>query len=281
MKSNNMSYLYNVEYYDGLGLNDEEFFVNGGITDRTTNIVEFHFPTENIFPAEFEHIDGLQEFSLHTAYPGLMIGTGLLHEIKMVDALKNGFTFDFVTGLPFLPGSSLKGMLRSYFPEPGDDARIEYIKSCPNGKKVDDIVEFTKWIFGQDKPGNINFLGAFPQVDENDKTLLATEYITPHPSEFKEPKPVSMVKIKPGVIFKFFFVCKDYVVDKKVVVTAAELLELFEQIVLDMGIGAKTNVGFGMMVKKPSKNELLKVNAPKPNPSNNNRPQGSNRNNRR
>ena len=54
-------------------------------------------------------------FELYTAYPGVLIGTGNPHEISMENAIKCGFSFDYVTGLPYIPGSSIKGMLRSYF----------------------------------------------------------------------------------------------------------------------------------------------------------------------
>ena len=33
------------------------------------------------------------------------------------DDVKNGFSFDYTTGQPYIPGSSVKGMLRSYFKE--------------------------------------------------------------------------------------------------------------------------------------------------------------------
>ena len=60
-----------------------------------------------------------KSFELYTAYPGVLIGTGNPHEISMENAIKCGFSFDYVTGLPYIPGSSIKGMLRSYFPKEG------------------------------------------------------------------------------------------------------------------------------------------------------------------
>lgn len=53
--------------------------------------------------------------TLQTIYPGLLAGTGLPHEIKNDDVLRLGFSFDHSTGLPVIPGSSVKGRLRSFF----------------------------------------------------------------------------------------------------------------------------------------------------------------------
>ncbi|MEO0625665.1 MAG: type III-B CRISPR module RAMP protein Cmr6 [Bacteroidota bacterium] len=56
-------------------------------------------------------------FSLQTTYPGLLTGTGYPHETGGADdEFKIGFYFDQTTGLPTLPGSSIKGILRAHFP---------------------------------------------------------------------------------------------------------------------------------------------------------------------
>lgn len=253
MLSPNMNYLYNVEYFDGLESSGEGFGVSGmSMKERTRKIVEFPFEADTSLGA-LEKAKGIQSFELYTAYPGLMIGTGAMHDIDMEEALKNGFTFDYVTGLPYLPGSSLKGILRSFFPQKEkDEEKKEYIRSYLSNKETD-IKAFMQWIFGDEKPGNINFIGAFPKIDGQAKRLLAMEYITPHASEFLNPIPISMLKIKPGVKFRFVFICKDYKDGDRVIVSAEEMTKLFKSIILDMGIGAKTNVGFGVMSEQMPK----------------------------
>ena len=52
-----------------------------------------------------------QHFDLVTTYPGLLIGSGYSHEVHGKDGLKLGFYFDHTTGLPIIPGSSVKGVL--------------------------------------------------------------------------------------------------------------------------------------------------------------------------
>lgn len=277
MISNNMNYRYNVEYYDGLELQGEGFSVQGDMTGRTQEIVKFSFPANNSLLEKLENIDGIKMFSLYTAYPGLMIGTGAMHDIGMKEALKNGFTFDYVTGLPYLPGSSLKGMLRSYFPE-GKDAteKMKYIQSyLPNI----DIGAFMDWAFGNDKPGNINFIGAFPVISGSANNLLSLEYITPHPNKFKNPIPISMLKIKPGIKFQFVFLCRDYKGGNGEI-SSDEIMNLFKHIVLDMGIGAKTNVGFGVMVERAPTQNIMFECSENGNSSHNNTNYRTNRNNR-
>ena len=275
----NMNYLYNVEYFEGLKPEGDGFTVSGmPMKVRTEKIIEFSFVADTSLRA-LEKMKGIQSFELYTAYPGLMIGIGAPHEIKMKDALKNGFTFDYATGIPYLPGSSLKGILRSFFPQKEKDVeKKEYIRGYLSDKETD-IVALMKWIFGDEKPGNINFIGVFPKID-GQAELLATEYITPHESVFKDPDPIGMLKIKPGIKFRFVFICKDYKEKDgdKVILSADQMTKLFKNIILDMGIGAKTNVGFGVMTeKKPLGNVEIENNNSSANRGN--RPSNNNRNN--
>ena len=68
---------------------------------------------------------------------------------------------------------------------------------------------------------------------------MKSDYITPHKSPFKDPLPIQFLKLAPESTLKFFFKLKDGVI------TAKQKLLLFKVILLDRGIGAKTNVGYG------------------------------------
>ena len=57
-------------------------------------------------------------FELTTTYPGLVLGTGYSHETGTEGEFKLGFYFDWTTGLPVIPGSSVKGILRAAGPRP-------------------------------------------------------------------------------------------------------------------------------------------------------------------
>ena len=56
-----------------------------------------------------------EQFKVKTIYPGLVCGIGYEHELGFENEFKLGFSFDHTTGLPYIPGSSVKGTLRSAF----------------------------------------------------------------------------------------------------------------------------------------------------------------------
>ena len=248
-QSKNMSYRFYKEYFDDMDL--EYYGKETEVEDvkiRNQGILEFDFYTEDSPYAQWKILEGFQGFSLYTSYPGLLLGMGTEHRLSKKEILKFGFSFDHVTGLPYIPGSSLKGMLRAYFP--GDkkpeteSAEYEnYIRDIL-GKPELDVYALKNHIF----EGNDVFLGAFPII-EGDRKLLAMDYITPHKNELKGPNPISFLKVKPNVQFAFGFLISDF----EGQVTAAEKRQLFETLLLDMGIGAKTNVGFGRFSKEKSK----------------------------
>lgn len=234
-----MNYFFYVEYFqkpDGhiKDLNENDF------QTRNREISNFRFkepsPLNKLADAK-----GYSSFDLYTTYPGLLIGMGNMHDYSAEGAIKCGFSFDFVTGMPYIPGSSLKGMLRSYFPGSVGDCEkkqelTEYIQQMLPGK---DIGILESKIFNN---GDI-FLGAYPI--QSSGSMLEMEFITPHKSKFKNPIPINILKVKPNVGFRFSFILRE-----SGGANSEEKTEIFKKILLDMGIGAKTNVGFGMLTEK-------------------------------
>jgi CRISPR-associated protein Cmr6 len=195
-----------------------------------------------------------QSFALSTMYPGLLMGLGNPHQSasvsKEIAEIKLGFTFDYVTGIPVIPGSTVKGVLRSAFL-----SGPEYIADITglDSAKVK-ALEFE--IFGDPHPygrqhgfahteatGTDTFLDAVAvKAPVGSGRILGLENITPHDlSGLKEPNPLTLLKIIPEVTFLFRFIVLDGIL------TAEKKLELFKTIILDLGIGAKTNTGFGVM----------------------------------
>jgi CRISPR-associated protein Cmr6 len=148
----------------------------------------------------------------------------------------------------------VKGVLRSAF------KHTAYIQSIIGGNTACNVDELEKEIFdgmkGEDKIPSYErdiFFDAFPSTDikEDNETeyvfrLMGIESITPHGEEndiFQTPNPITLVKVKPGVVFKFQFRLHDGTI------TAGKKKYLFRKIITDLGIGAKTNVGFGVLGK--------------------------------
>lgn len=269
-ESKNMNYIFNIEYFKDMGselLKDSTSReVSEKIVKRNRDMENFSFAGNGMSVAALEGASYESRFSyysfrLYTQYPGLLIGMGYPHETKLQEAVKCGFMFDYVTGLPYIPGSTLKGMLRSFFTVDAKECEIAheyemYIRGLLNREDCFSLQGLEDNIF----ENNYIFLGAYPDVEGYTKGILKMDYITPH-NKFKDPNPIGLITVKPNVPFIFSFLLTDYVIDREIVVSAKDKLDLFKQMILDMGIGAKTKVGFSRFSKqKTAENSIVRKN---------------------
>ena len=254
----NLNLFFNKSYFDGLGLMDGETFA-GELKDRNESIYDSVFHEEPYPEGDYRPMDEAlapQHFRMQTGYPGLLVGTGYAHEIQQGadDCIKLGFSFDYVTGQPYIPGSSVKGMLRSVF------RQTEVIKEVlgsmfPNLAEAlgndEAIRELTASIFdGQDI-----FFDAVPCKGDAGGHLVGSDYITPHGTDItKNPVPLLMLRILPQVIFEFRFRLQDSKTPS-LTLSADDKMKLFIRLLEIFGIGAKTNVGYGtlQLVREPRK----------------------------
>lgn len=264
--SKNMSYIYYHEYFKGLeerkGASGLVYELGGSpsseeqFRERNKALQDFKFdlslsPLKHLKNAS-KDVASVQTFSLETIYPGLMIGTGNPHDLKSKGSIYSGFSFDYVTGLPYIPSSSVKGVLRSVFPTKEDtkddinQQKMKYIQSLLEPELSDEEVYDLKDNIFED---NDVFLDAYPTSKNKTKQqCLALEFITPHSDIIKNPIPINCLKVKPGISFEFGFYLKDCQFSDEVKkVTVKQKIELFKSILADVGIGAKTNVGFGQL----------------------------------
>ncbi len=210
-------------------------------------------------------------FELYTTYPGLAIGVGLPHGVKGDENdFKIGFSFDHTTGFPVIPGSSVKGLLRSVFPcleknESLKQVKSHWIQALLNGLKQDTdflqktyqpldsitdaqstaILKLEKELFGLHNEENVSIykrdIFHDATMSSVGKKFLDTDYITPHSNPLKNPKPIKFLKIRSEIEFTFQFDLKAGTL------TIAEKGLLCQKILLTLGIGAKTNVGYGQL----------------------------------
>lgn len=266
---------------------------NKELTDSILPVHEDGFPFGYAFPKD--HC-----IELETTYPGLLLGSGITHGSGLLGEIKLGFFLDHTTGLPVIPGSSVKGVLRSVFPlgfkhiaakeKDSDNKAVllgkaesvtKYIqallhKIAPNQDwDTHAIEEFEVWLFGSYEPGvkvgdmsgRTIFHDAVPvsaaQVKVrgiNTGQYLATDFITPHknrktnniPDALVNPTPIGFLKVLPGVVFRFQFRFTNYLKNGHELGIEA-IRRLIESILTDMGIGAKTNVGYGRLQKPGQK----------------------------
>ncbi len=223
------------------------------------------------------NIKGLQSFKMKTIYPGLLIGSGYNHDISNDDVFKIGFYFDHTTGMPLIPGSSIKGMLRSFFPNKykedrlsKEDRKVEAKVKILNSLLSEwgrleltenEIEQLESQIFDgkiSDAP-NTNiysslynrdiFFDAYP-INKS-TSLFEVDYITPHVNKDGEedintnPKPIKFLKVAPGVEYQFLFKLCNSKLDSGKEITAEIKLDLLYRLIMIAGLGAKTNVGYG------------------------------------
>lgn len=205
-----------------------------------------------------------QNIDLDVIYPGLITGVGITHEAGVEGEFKLGLHFDYTYGAPIIHGSSVKGLLRSVFPNfkkgkdknpeskliflleiigsnlQGDEAKA-YIKEIENeifeGIKMDGPKKVKKRI---DIYNRDIFFDAIVVKHDKNKRIVESDSITPHGTNpLKSPNPLPFLKISPGCTIRFRFDLKEGKLK------AGEKIKLFTAILITLGIGAKTNVGYG------------------------------------
>lgn len=149
----NLKHFYYRGYFNGIKLsqpakksderkgndekNEKEFRKKNKRLTQTRHVSPFAMPTEM-------HAYGVNEIRLRVQNPGLLPGIGYPHEVGYPGEFKLGFGFDHVTGLPALPGSSVKGVLRSVFPQLKFDLQNPRTFDKPDAKQR----QKAKFIFG-------------------------------------------------------------------------------------------------------------------------------------
>lgn len=192
--------------------------------------------------------------------PGLLIGSGLAHGLPdSKEDVKTGLQFDYTSGLPVIHGSSVKGVIRSAFPTIVADAeKLNYIRSLiadiPKfsalGLEDKDILELGNQMFNHgDIFADALLVGYGTRMKQHGpvKQVLTEDYITPHTGgPLAQPIPIKIVKVAPGVTFAFCFKFNETKIGAKVV-SASMKKALCSAILQDLGVGAKTNVGYGVL----------------------------------
>ncbi|MCQ2507693.1 MAG: type III-B CRISPR module RAMP protein Cmr6 [Dorea sp.] len=266
-QSRNMNYIYYKEYFQDV---TDFMALNGELSRKTAAITGFTYEGEmdNIrILKEMYEKEGhpLERVELAVSYPGLLIGIGIPHDLKGQGGISGGFSFDYVSGMPYIAGSELKGVLRAYFPSMRRENQSEYeafIQDLLGNHEVD--VEALEQVLFE---GNLRYIGGFLLAKKGEQ-VLETEYFTPHKSRLRNPSPISVLKIRPEVHFEFLFdfqgieeelvkadVCqKDGKRGKTKQINREDIRNLFYQLLLLGGIVAKRNVGFSQWkeVKKCS-----------------------------
>lgn len=197
--------------------------------------------------------------------------------------LENGFAFLNPYGLPYLPGSGIKGVLRRAARElasgewgesHGWDAEEIHLLERKGHATID--LSIIDVLFGRETEsgdgdhvrGALSFWDALPQIPGD---TLAVDIMTPHQSHYYQkrqdrksgdstsphdsgaPNPISFLTLPPGTGFAFHVVC-DVAHLERLAPDLAHgqrwqtlLTAAFEHAFEWLGFGAKTAVGYGAM----------------------------------
>lgn len=253
MGSANIGWLFYKDYYSTLTSDDYKFMllkekeqnetrkeeIKTKIDKKVKNIIE-QTPKLDMQ----EEVLGNVHLKATTTYPGLLLGSGNPHELPSVKGqVILGFHFDYTSGLPTIQGSSIKGVLRSAF------QHSQYIQELLNDAEIS-IKDLEKEIFDN---GDIFFDAPVIKADNFNK-ILGDDFLTSHgDNPLQNPKPLRFIKVLPEVTFRFDFNLSDGLITKE------QKTKLFESILKDLGLGAKTNVGYGKFINfTPYKTEQEK-----------------------
>lgn len=197
--------------------------------------------------------------------------------------LENGFAFLNPYGLPYLPGSGVKGVLRQAAreltsgdwgdPQGWDAGTIHLLERRGHATIQLSIIDV---LFGRKTPdgdgdhvrGALSFWDALPQIPGD---TLAVDIMTPHQSHYYQkrqdrksgdstsphdsgaPNPISFLTLPPGTGFAFHVVCDQAHLERLAPDLAHDLrwqtllTAAFEHAFEWLGFGAKTAVGYGAM----------------------------------
>lgn len=255
-KGYNLNKLFYKDYYNGISF---EYAISeigkpsaeeqNKIKATNDRLLKARLPQNNLLEKSLSEIAGKNDcFELEVCYPGLITGIGMVHDSKKLEGAFNlGMHFNYTYGIPVIYGSTIKGILRSYF------------KEFYKGKEADAMLADIFEGINNGKPKPVGkrdiFLDAVlvKGCEKRNGTILDTDSITSHKEgALKEPNPVTFLKIAAGCKIKFFFrFCKSEV--NGVTLTESDKRDLFKEILLNVGAGAKTNVGYGQFKETDNK----------------------------
>lgn len=164
------------------------------------------------------------------------------------NAIENGMLWHHTLGVPYLPASSVKGLLRAWMTEWADDA------TEASASVVD------KWFGTAKQVGKLTVFDALPSKE----LYLEADVTTPHwgtwgerpvakaddkggtnfPADWIDPKPVHWLRVAKGARFTFYLVLKDSTEIEK-----TAIVEYLQAALRYIGAGAKTASGYGRFEK--------------------------------
>lgn len=173
-------------------------------------------------------------FELATA-SRLVTGMGLSHPVE------NGFTWHYTLGVPYIPGTTLKGLTRSWVEQwlSDEESLLHAFGS--------DSSDMPASQHRPNQTGDLIFLDSLPSASPS----LEVEYMTPHysdyyqgnepPADWQSPKPIPFLTVAAGAAFQFVILSRNR--DRSMVQKGVKWLA---EALTTIGVGAKSSSGYGL-----------------------------------
>ena len=218
-----------------------------------------------------------------TSRSRLIIGLGSIHP------LETSITLHHIFGIPYIPGSALKGVCRMVafwelaqnFGVIEDERKLQELQKKFYGELVDnndknkEILKYQLLFGAQNFKGLLLFLDAYPEISGDGK-LFDLDVMNVHypkyysgnepPADWQNPNPIFFLTVKEGILFNFYVLFDEYRFnrlkkDKSELTSVLEDLNienevksLLKQALQNFGIGAKTSLGYGIFQITPDAN---------------------------
>ena len=174
------------------------------------------------------------------------------------NVLETNINLHHIYGVPYIPGSSLKGLAKAMAVEKikeNTDLSYKEIDKILEAEKLDESqnikdIKLYRSIFGtQKKAGRVNFMDSYPEGRIKFKLDIMTPHYTDYykemnsdnpknsPEDTGDPNPITFLVLE-GTAFRF-----NLISDEKEILK--EAVELLEEGLRYMGVGAKTRIGYG------------------------------------
>jgi len=219
-------------------LEDIEIKVNFGDFDFKNNLTKQEQIIKTLFGEKNYHKEEL------TTSSRLLIGSE-------ESIYETSIRLHHIYGIPYIPASAIKGIVRSYIILEYFADELEKYKDNYN-KFEDEVLFQCDWfvdIFGsQESEGKVIFVDAFP----TNKPTIKVDIMNPHYGDYysKGKAPTDTMKLNPinfltveNTTFEFFIASKESLEAFKI--KEKTLIEWFQEALQNHGIGAKTAVGYG------------------------------------
>ena len=212
-------------------------------------VINLDFPKDEIpppiIPDTYKDNGKHKEAFAKTIQP-LIVGLGEAFPYE------TGITLDFLTGLPIIPGSALKGIARraAIMKLSGKTDLLPYGEEYTKVAQEYDQHEKIVQVFGtQDQKGKVIFMDAYPVEWPNG--LFRVDVMNPHygpyykskgkkpPGDWYNPVPVFYLTVNEGVKYRFIIAGKD----SELLCLAKKWLEFALE---HIGVGAKGSQGYGI-----------------------------------